>query len=514
MGFVKDIMRRSVGFNPMGWDQARRHMRARIEEHLAHIPEERPEKSDGLETIVVVAPWLDTPVPWFTIAIGLMLAERGARVRFVIDDMPYGANALRHATVLSAIRYAMKPLEGRFNVTTLSDAPKAAVTKADEAEIARLAQLNATWALRGEMPQKGRAQLVERAIAQNSAAQAYIAGFFAEARAPQFLFTPGGVFGHSGLWMRAARSVGARVGSYDAAGQKGMLIEANGMACQAEDTPFAFRDLKDESVERPESVAHALRRGSEELAKRRAGKDNFQYQVAGSTGGDAQLEGGFLIALNSSWDAAALGPHRAYPTNSQWIVETVRHLLDHTDRPVIVRQHPAERNPAAATNDDYAALLGEAFGTHERLHFIAAQDPVNSYALLEKVCAVIVHTSTIGVEAAAFGRPVITGSASWYSQLGFVHFADNRAGYEALLQAAAAGELPLTDDMKRDAELCYYITQCCKLVLTPFNPANLAEWMAQPLAHWSSDTQVDRAMQALLTGTPFATLTHRASLDA
>ena len=40
----------------------------------------------------------------------------------------------------------------------------------------------------------------------------------------------------------------------------------------------------------------------------------------------------------------------------------MRYLLENTDRPVIVRQHPVERLAIARSSDDYGALLRETYG--------------------------------------------------------------------------------------------------------------------------------------------------------
>jgi hypothetical protein len=156
-------------------------------------------------------------------------------------------------------------------------------------------------------------------------------------------------------------------------------------------------------------------------------------------------------------------------------------------------------------------MLRQVFGTPDRLHFIAAEDPINSYSLLERVAAVVVHTSTIGIEAAAFGRPAVTGSASYYSQLGFVARADTREGYEALLGRAARGELAVTSAMREDAKLCFYITQCCNWVFSAFNPGDFARWIAEPITRWEGEPAVARMVQAIISGVPVAVLNHRAS---
>ena len=240
--------------------------------------------------------------------------------------------------------------------------------------------------------------------------------------------------------------------------------------------------------------------------------DTFASQLQGGHGGDTRHDGAVLLALNSSWDAAALGLHAVYADNTTWIVETVRFLLDHTDAPVIVRQHPAERLPIAATSDDYRTLLQQHFGDAPRLHFIAADETINSYQLLERVAAVVVYTSTIGTEAAALGKPVITPSLSYYAPLGFVWQCTDLPSYQARLIDAALGSLQISAAMQQDAHLCYYLTQCCNWVFSPFNPSDFQDWGGLDPKQLLADAAVQTVLASLQHNIPVAVLNHEAAL--
>lgn len=499
-------LREKIGFNPVGWVRARKQMIRRVEEFLPLLDG----NNKGPDALVVITPWQGTSIPWFTLVVALMMAKSGARIRFVIDDIPFGENLFRHRFIIRAVRSVMAVVARRFDVVLLSERQPLDVDDAARAEIERLARLNATWALRGEMQQEGREALVQREIAQTSAAQQYIAALFATVPLPDVLLTPGGVFGHSGMWLYEARKCAIRIASFDAGGYETTMVAADGMACQLQDVPRAFRLLKGDWARDADSRQRALDRAEVEIGKRRLGTDAFASQVAGAGSGDGDLAGGILIALNSSWDAAALGLHRAYASNTEWIVETVRYLLQETDRTVIVRQHPAERLAIAATSENYAQMLRQVFGENDRLVFIAAEDPINSYALLEQVAAVVAHTSTIGIEAVAFGKPVVTGSACYYADLGFVEQSGTREGYERLLGQAAVGQLRVSEAMRDDARLCFYLTQCCNWVFSPFNPADFKRWIDKPIAYWQEQPSVARMIEAFNTGQPVALLNHHA----
>lgn len=507
LGRLKQV----IGFNPLLWARSVGRMTKLVRDHAAASPP----GAGPPECLVAIIPWLGTAVPWFTLGVGLLLSAAGARVTFVIDDSRFGPNPARFRFILGAIRKVMAAVAKRHPVIHLSSVAPVSGEEMPADRIARLARLNGRWELRGEMLETGRAALEAGYRAQIAAGDRRIAAFLAAHRF-DVMFVPGGVFGTSGAWHYHALRHGIRFASFDTGGFETVMLAANGLACQLQDIPRAFTILSERLDARPEEKARVLAEAQAEIVKRKGGTDTFESQMKGADSAPPELEGGILLALNSSWDAAALGPHRIFGGNSEWIVETVRYLLERTEARVIVRQHPAERLAFARTTDDYRGLLEAHFGDHPRLHFIAAEDPVNSYALLERCAAVIIHSSTIGIEAAAFGRPVITASSAYYAGLGFVNQAVTADDYHRLLSAAAAGELAVTEAMREDAQICFYITQILNWVFTPFNPGDYARWSLRPLAHWAAQPAVRRMIRSLIDDVPVAVLNHldRVGADA
>lgn len=510
MSAILKKLRQIIGFNPWGWWRAAAQMRQRVAEFQADGDHGR----DGLPALVVISPWLGTSIPWFSLAVGLMMARKGARVRFVVDDLAFGQNAIRDHWVLKAIFKVMEEVSNGFEVDRLSDSRSTVLDEHDEREATRLAELNAVWAMRGEMMEHGRERRVALYAEQNLAALSRIRTLLSEIGELDLLFVPGGIFRHSGAWFYEARKRGLRVATYDAGGYAATLIASDGMASQLHDIPRAFRSLKEDLGSGADDLAEAIETARHEMGKRRGGTDKFNTQLANSETIPDAYRNAILIALNSSWDAAALGLHRAYPSNIEWIVGTVEYLLANSSRTIIIRQHPAERTAMSATTDDYATLLSSRIGSNPRVHFIAAADPINSYELLEAVDAVVVHTSTIAMEAAAIGKPVITGSSSYYSSLGFVEYAAEREAYERLLAKAAAGEIDVTEAQKTDALLCYYITQCRNWIFSDFNPANFKTWVQKPLSHWYGDPLVEQLVDSITHGIPIAYIRHRSGVAA
>jgi hypothetical protein len=499
---------RKLGVDAVQWMHDTRRMRQLV----ARFDSQGGRTQGARRFAIVLTPWMGTAVPWFCMVLGLFLGARGNQVSFIVDDMPFGGDRLSGRFQLRCIGSVLKALGGRHEVLTLSEFVTGAPLDAAACRsVERLAELNAVWALKGEMKMAGRQRYASRALRQLHVSWGAVANLL-QGRPFEVLFVPGGVWGSTGAWVEHAQAAGIRVGSFDSGGYGNLLLAVNGIACQLQDIPRAFTALK-AHAQANDGHGYIVESALAEMARRRAGTDKFSSQVQGTQQVDPRFAGAVLIALNSSWDSAALGLHEVFDNSSQWIVETTRYLLDHTDAPVVIRQHPAERLAIASTTDDYAHLLKSNFGDHPRVHFIAAAEPVNSYALMEQVKAVVVYTSTIGIEAAVNGKPVITASSSYYSDMGFVRKASTREQYTRLLSDALAGHCAVSAAMRDDALCCYYLTQCCNWTFTPFTVPEFGEWVERDLQQLSEEASVRTVLQALEENIPVAYLNHLARVE-
>lgn len=492
-----------IGFNPVAWIKNTR----RMLQLASEMSPTAAKSKEGLYAGVVVTPWLGTSVPWFTVGIGLLLARKGHQVTFILDDFVFGKNRLRYSFVLACLRTVLHRIEQRHKVVVMSQVDAEKVLEVDaSSQIRKLAVLNTVWEFRGEMKSEGRSAFEDLCEKQLQVAYAPIKRTVSENKF-DLLFMPGGVWGTTGIWAATAQAAGTRIGSFDSGGYGTAMLAVDGIACQLQDIPKAFALMSQEADAQKSKLA-ASEEALVEMERRRSGVDPFMSQIMGTTGGDDRHNGAILLALNSSWDSAALGLHAIFQNNTDWIIQTVKFLLENTSTPVIVRQHPAERLEIARTTDDYAALLRDNFGSHSRLHFIAAADKINSYELMSRVSAIVVYTSTIGIEAAAYGKPVITPSRSYYSNLGFVYKATSRTQYQDLLLRSVAKDLNLSDKQKSDALICFYLTQCCNWIFTQFNPADYSDWSKRSLVDWFNDKEVSKMLYSLGNNVPIAYLNH------
>jgi len=126
---------------------------------------------------------------------------------------------------------------------------------------------------------------------------------------------------------------------------------------------------------------------------------------------------------------------------------------------------------------------------------------------------VVVYTSTIGVEAAAKGKVVLTASSSYYSGLGFVWAASEFSAYQNSLVDAAAARYSVTDQMKHDALLCYYLTQCCNWVASPLSPESYDDWIGYSLSDLVAQPCVNLTFSAVRDNVPVSFRKHLQNVE-
>lgn len=457
---------------------------------------------------VLILPWLGTDVPYFSLALGTFLTAEGKEITFILDDSPFGNDLVSFSSELRAINQALQLASGSCRVMKISDDNTSSEVAGFGSSIKRLSYLNAIWFMRGEQKMEGRPayqSLIERQLMVTAEK---ISALLLE-NSYDFLLVPGGIYGTTGLWCGIAKERGIRVATYDS-GPGTLLIAADGIAAQLSDLPRAFRVLRAQ----PEAREFILASARDEMSKRKAGKDKFNSQLSASCSATVKIDGSVLIALNSSWDSAALGLYDIFADGAQWIIETVRWCLNYTEEMIIVRQHPAERKDIARTTDDYRKLLQDNFGENDRVKFVAAEDDINTYEILKSVKVVAVHTTTFGVEAAALGKIVITGSKPYYSDLGFVWKCTTKDQYFDVLSKALQGDILVKEDQMEAAWYCYYLSQCCNWILSDFTPVSLQEWGKKDPNKLYDEDIVKLLLKSIGENIPISLLQHQQRFES
>ncbi len=139
------------------------------------------------------------------------------------------------------------------------------------------------------------------------------------------------------------------------------------------------------------------------------------------------------IFSNLIWDAANVSRDIAFPSALECILQTIRHFGGRQDVQILLRSHPAEK--VLGTSETYKSLVLKHFteGLPENFGFLDYD--VNSYNVLDISDIGVVNTSTVGLEFAMVGKPILLISETHYRGKGFTYDAENREHYFKTLES-------------------------------------------------------------------------------
>ncbi|HBL22521.1 MAG TPA: hypothetical protein DDZ40_00195 [Deltaproteobacteria bacterium] len=461
-------------------------------------------RTEGKEIGFVVEPWpLDTALPSYVVVLAMAFMHRGRRVRILWDDTPFATGPGNERYLQRRIGRVLERLPAALPVSRLSSYSPDAVSLLSGEDFASLARLNTFRKFLTETPpevSRGFEEAARRTLNLTARRVQTLYG----ALKLDYVIAPGGIYRTSGVFVKVGKKMGVRVATLDS-GPTVLLISTDGVASYLDDIPRAFRGLKPEDD-------WVIEEAREEFDRRLKGSDAFNYQRVAAAGN--VVWNGVLIPLNQSFDSSALGRHRVFGSQTDWMLETVAWLLEHTTEDVAIRRHPVERLERMKSRDDYRGRLMERFGTERRIRYIGADEPVNTYDLLLGARVVIPHVSTVGIEAAALGIPVVTQSDSYYADMGFVWSAKTRAEYIDLLRKAVSGELRVSESQKADAWRCYYLSQRCNFFPSRFTPGQITSIVRELPGSILSGKDIDTLCQAYESNSPLAQVVHNMKREA
>lgn len=144
---------------------------------------------------------------------------------------------------------------------------------------------------------------------------------------------------------------------------------------------------------------------------------------------------GRLVTLfsNLTWDSAVIGQGIAFEGIADWVTAAVELFAARPDDELVIRVHPAETKlPGKQTREPLEPILRRRFPElPPNVRIVPADDPQSSYPLMASSDAVLVFTSTTGLEAAVRGTPVIVAGRTHYRGRGFTVDVEDPAGFAA-----------------------------------------------------------------------------------
>jgi len=119
------------------------------------------------------------------------------------------------------------------------------------------------------------------------------------------------------------------------------------------------------------------------------------------------------LFTNVVWDAQLFFDQNIFDDMLDWLFKTIQYFIDQ-NKILVVRAHPAEISGTLPSKQKISDEIKKKFGKlANNIVFIAPENPISSYSIIEKSEFCIVYGSTIGTEIAAMGKNVLVGGEAW-----------------------------------------------------------------------------------------------------
>lgn len=150
----------------------------------------------------------------------------------------------------------------------------------------------------------------------------------------------------------------------------------------------------------------------------------------------------FSMFPNVGFDAGKTkGATAAFPTAKSWVHATVKTITRFPEHHLLIKQHPAEHHRVARDSS-----LDGLDDLPPNIHVITGNTEVTASAVARLSDIVLTYTSTVTVESAALGLPVILAGGGWHSGRGIATEVKSPQEYDQLIARICTGKfMPAVD---------------------------------------------------------------------
>jgi hypothetical protein len=386
--------------------------------------------------------------------------------------------------------------------------------------VGRLVRISVAWFLsRGTLPDTPEALRAYRTFLVSGSVVLEAFERLLERVEPDRIFLLNGSFFAERILLELARRRGISVTTYE----KGFMIDTVVVAQDG----FASDLLVDEAAwqeasTRPLDVAESQQIAAY-LEERRSGgrtlanfwRDRVDEERLVRTELNL-LPGRPVIAMfcNITWDSAVQGKDIAYRSMGDWVVDVIGWAREHQEADLVIRVHPAE---VKLTNHPTLERMCEHINANahplpENVRIVPPESSLSSYTLMELASVGMVYTSTVGIEMAVMGIPVIVAAETHYRGRGFTLDVASADECRQTLDRALAASLDATERARisevarRYAYLFFFrFHQATRAVHeTGRSRPRLGVATAAELDR-GRDEAIDRIVDGILTGKPVVT---------
>ena len=320
------------------------------------------------------------------------------------------------------IREVLKPLKRYLEIISVLEIPKGKQIPADfSAHLPDAAFRDVQYSLLREDVDHN-SDLYQLRIERNQAHAGAMLSWMGHHR-PGVVIVPNGSMLEFGITFKAAKYLGIPVVTYEFGEQSERLWMAQNDDVMRQDTQVLWDARKDLPLTQTEWV-----RVKDFFSTRQGGGlwENFSRRWQGSPamGGegvrsflDLDSRPVVLLPANVLGDSLTLGRHIFSDSMTDWMTRTIKYFTNRRDIQLVIRIHPGEQLGWGPSVYD---ILTEKFPQlPENIRLLPADAKVNTYDLVSTADFGLVFTTTVGMEMAMVGLPVIVTGQTHYRGKGF-----------------------------------------------------------------------------------------------
>jgi hypothetical protein len=157
-----------------------------------------------------------------------------------------------------------------------------------------------------------------------------------------------------------------------------------------------------------------------------------------------------VLFPNVIWDSAVLQRDVAFEGLLDWIFYTISLIDEISNAQLVIRSHPAEVRLGRTTDERIEKRVKEELSTlPSNVQIVPPESDLSSYRLMDMSDAVLVYTSTTGLEATLRRKPVLVAGGTHYRGKGFTIDVETKEEYRRLLKSDLSGQGPTEEEIAK-----------------------------------------------------------------
>lgn len=386
---------------------------------------------------------------WIEQAAIVGLTLRGLGHDVLIAFLPYsswekGINAFDLHRQDLYTRRVLAPLDGLIRVASLLEpGPSGELPESLEDVVVSQAEYDSMYSLQNEHVDRQSA-LYQLRLQRNRAAMLATLRLI-QTEMPDAVLIPNGLVTELGVFFQAAQHLKVPTITYEFNDQREQIWLSQDDVVMHQNTDALWRarcrePLTDTEREKIAALEQARSSG------RTYAKGTRQWQDTAAEGGvsvrgalDLDDRPVVLLPTNVLGDSLTLGRHVFASSMAEWLELTVRYFMSRPQVQLVVRVHPGERLIKGASMMD--VVQGVVKEGAPNIHVVGPSDKINTYDIVDVAGLGLAYTTTVGLEMAMRGVPVIVAGKTHYRGRGFTKDPSSWEEYVAMLDESLV-EIP------------------------------------------------------------------------